>query len=446
MRFWVLTIFLAVACRSSGPRQVTPGPTDAPPACGDGHVDPGEECDGSDLAEQNCQTLGYDSGPLGCDATCHFSRALCVKACGNGSLEVTEACDGALGLPACSTFGYQSCTTACTVDHAHCVTSPFDVGPSFFMAKGGAAVIGDLSPPGLGDLVMAVPSFGRVETFPWVVQQGFQQAQGRKLSFEVTPVATWVADVTGDSLNDVLTLNDDGALDALEATGSAFARVPLLDAGCPGGHFLGASASVKAAAWAQCAPHAVVAISKAGVSWVSAADAGAWSLDSSGGLWRVSGNRLALSASFVDGGVTLTDGPESDLPGAPTAFAVADLDLDGDLDVVGVEGDRVELFERTAAGFASKTTFTSVGPRELSVRDIDLDGRPDLVWLASGQLLIRRNVGPFTFTDLHFDLGASDWLSASLGDVDGDGDLDFALTFATGTDSTRTNVWVNRVR
>jgi len=41
------------------------------PVCGDNKREGGEICDGDDLNEQNCQSLGYGGGNLGCDSDCH---------------------------------------------------------------------------------------------------------------------------------------------------------------------------------------------------------------------------------------------------------------------------------------------------------------------------------------------------------------------------------------
>lgn len=43
--------------------------TDAP-VCGNNEIDGAEVCDGTDLGEQTCQTLGYESGNLSCQSNC----------------------------------------------------------------------------------------------------------------------------------------------------------------------------------------------------------------------------------------------------------------------------------------------------------------------------------------------------------------------------------------
>jgi hypothetical protein len=53
-------------------------PTTVPPAtCGNGRLDPGEQCDGENLFGRDCKTLGFVSGTLRCDANCIFDNRDC---------------------------------------------------------------------------------------------------------------------------------------------------------------------------------------------------------------------------------------------------------------------------------------------------------------------------------------------------------------------------------
>src|SRR6185312_8128378 len=38
--------------------------------CGDGNLDPGEDCDQSQLNGSTCKSLGFDSGTLACTSNC----------------------------------------------------------------------------------------------------------------------------------------------------------------------------------------------------------------------------------------------------------------------------------------------------------------------------------------------------------------------------------------
>lgn len=51
--------------------------TFAHPSCGDGAADGQEMCDGPALNGESCETLGYESGTLGCNANCTYSFAAC---------------------------------------------------------------------------------------------------------------------------------------------------------------------------------------------------------------------------------------------------------------------------------------------------------------------------------------------------------------------------------
>jgi len=426
---------VAAGCRNAGPRPVTPVPITPDPTCGDAHLDEGEECDGSDFGMATCKSQGFDEGQLICDSSCRFVQTLCVKRCGNGVLDPNEACDGDAGVPGCATFGYQACTSACQLEVKHCVTPAFETGPSFFMAKGGAAVVGDVPPLGPRDLVMAVPSFGRVETFPWLAQQGFQQSQGRKLSFEVTPVAPRVADVNRDGLPDIVTLNDDGALDALLAKTSGFSRVALTAQRCAGGHFIGSSPDSIAL---SCGSNVLVTHFDGGAAVVNAPTPAF-----TGDLWSAG----AGSIQRLPGPDFTTDGGRFNLPGSPSQIALGDLDADGDLDLVALQEQTVTLFENSGLDFAAKQSFSALGATDLRVVDLDLDGRSDLIWLGATDVHIWRGHSSLVFTEFLVSLGStSPRFPASFADVDGDGDLDLVITFSEGESATRTDIHLNRVR
>jgi hypothetical protein len=46
--------------------------------CGDGTLDAGEECDGSNLGGESCTTVGFGSGALACGPGCRFDTSACV--------------------------------------------------------------------------------------------------------------------------------------------------------------------------------------------------------------------------------------------------------------------------------------------------------------------------------------------------------------------------------
>ncbi|MBN2722523.1 MAG: hypothetical protein JXR95_00460 [Deltaproteobacteria bacterium] len=85
--------------------------------CGNDLVGGSEDCDNDNLNGSTCSDVGnYDSGTLACDA-CSFDDSGCVEAvCGNGLLGGDEVCDGSeLGEPgfACTDLGYTGGDLSC---------------------------------------------------------------------------------------------------------------------------------------------------------------------------------------------------------------------------------------------------------------------------------------------------------------------------------------------
>ena len=106
--------------------------------CGNNAVDSGEQCDGAQLNGKTCQTLGigYAGGVLRCGRDCRFDRSSCTlpapqPTCGNMVAEPSEQCDGSqlkgqtcqsLGLG--YTAGALACTDSCTFDVRGCTLPP----------------------------------------------------------------------------------------------------------------------------------------------------------------------------------------------------------------------------------------------------------------------------------------------------------------------------------
>lgn len=90
------------------------------PFCGDGFVDPGEECDGQTMPASDCQGVGfYDPGPISCSEACRYNVTACTGRCGDTMINGGEFCDGSpptgsscvdLGFD----FGSLGCTGFCT--------------------------------------------------------------------------------------------------------------------------------------------------------------------------------------------------------------------------------------------------------------------------------------------------------------------------------------------
>ncbi len=107
------------------------------PACGDGVRAAVEACDGEDLNGTTCTSLGYSSGALACSAECSFDFSDCEDAqpnsCGNGVVEGDEICDGdELGEATCLTLGFSGgelrCTAECTHDNSGCTSAGAECG------------------------------------------------------------------------------------------------------------------------------------------------------------------------------------------------------------------------------------------------------------------------------------------------------------------------------
>ncbi len=95
--------------------------------CGNGVINDGEECDGDNLADQTCQSLGYQAGVLACSNHCRFDRSRCEggTVCGNGLLEGGEECDGTdKGDKTCADFSFDGgelgCDPSCHLELTSC--------------------------------------------------------------------------------------------------------------------------------------------------------------------------------------------------------------------------------------------------------------------------------------------------------------------------------------
>ncbi len=80
--------------------------------CGvDGGINPGEDCNGTNLGGATCKTLGFGSGTLTCDSICGYDTSGCIDAV--NCLAPTQDClvAGCVGMPGC----VDSCTPALAI-------------------------------------------------------------------------------------------------------------------------------------------------------------------------------------------------------------------------------------------------------------------------------------------------------------------------------------------
>jgi hypothetical protein len=116
-----------------------------PEPCGNGVIDAGEVCDGGNFVGKTCQNpYGYDGGYLNCVNNCtSISTANCFNnpdPCGNGVIDAGEDCDGTnfAGKTCQNPYGfddgYLACTSSCHISTANCYNDPV-VDTSNWVAK-----------------------------------------------------------------------------------------------------------------------------------------------------------------------------------------------------------------------------------------------------------------------------------------------------------------------
>lgn len=90
----LLAVLMLCDCAVTFPTDYIDGGTDGGSFCGNGVLNEGEECDGTNLDDWRCQDLGYVGGELGCTVECVLDESECYTSdCGNGILEEGEACE-----------------------------------------------------------------------------------------------------------------------------------------------------------------------------------------------------------------------------------------------------------------------------------------------------------------------------------------------------------------
>lgn len=104
--FLVSLLVFAACPKPPGPSGYTP-PSKS--ICGNDRKQSNETCDGLDIDDKSCEQLGYGTGILQCKNDCEdFDRSLCAapSTCGDGRVNGVEICDGdQLNNTLCETLG-----------------------------------------------------------------------------------------------------------------------------------------------------------------------------------------------------------------------------------------------------------------------------------------------------------------------------------------------------
>ncbi len=135
--------------------------------CGDGNVDPGEECDTNNLGGHDCTDFGYVN-PAGafCTAGCSVDYSFCEPECGNGTQEPDEGCDDG------NTFDGDGCDAFCFPEPVQC-TNPIPISL------------------GLGTTVISGTTAGADNMQPQT-SNGCDNGTGPEIVYEITPTAAGI--------------------------------------------------------------------------------------------------------------------------------------------------------------------------------------------------------------------------------------------------------------
>ncbi len=138
---------------------------------------------------------------------------------------------------------------------------------------------------------------------------------------------------------------------------------------------------------------------------------------------------VALARPLAAAGIF---GPRSTIAAAAYSVSAADMDGDGDMDVIGaMESDEVAWFENNGIQGFTKHSISSGSSTAMSViaADIDGDGRMDVISAhtpgsGSGRIVWHRNDGNQSFTEHVISARSAGAGCVFAADMDGDGDLD----------------------
>lgn len=158
---------------------VTTTTTTSGPMCGNGVAEPGEQCDGPDLAGATCLDFGYvNPDGVFCTDGCQLDYGFCEPECGNGTLEPDESCDDG------NLVDGDGCSSTCLPEGGTC-GSPIAV------------------PLTLGTTVLSGSTLGGADSFQPQQSNDCSDGSGPDLVYEITPteagfLTAWIPAASSD--------------------------------------------------------------------------------------------------------------------------------------------------------------------------------------------------------------------------------------------------------
>ena len=159
-----------------------------------------------------------------------------------------------------------------------------------------------------------------------------------------------------------------------------------------------------------------------------------WNHDFRLDLVRANGSVVQLSLQGESGAFSDV-GPEAIVPGTVTGLWPADLDMDGDIDVVvGTDGPTRVLRNNGDGTWQPLDVFAAVtGARAFAWADLDRDADPDAAFVtADGRLRVLANRQATRFVELDPPAGVGGVSAVAAADLDADGAIDLVVGDAQG--------------
>jgi hypothetical protein len=455
----LLLALLAVSCTDDRVKRFEEPPPPEP-RCGDGQVNGDEQCEGDQLGEATCKSLGFISGAVSCAKDCTFDTSRCSRTCGNGKVDPAEECD-ALDLKGarCVDWGSYRCGADCTLGRTGCVPEPYREAQRLSFLNPTYAAFGVRKEAGrdTGLLFVARPLGNVVEILAYDRDKQFDvlSSQNRKLALDGPALPIVVRDLNGDGSSDLvlrylgeqkLTVKLSGANGFTEATIPLGCEAPLEPLAADLDRDKDLDLVVPVCTTDQLTASKVLVVRNDGggtfkaLSPVPLPEPTQFLRLVEGELYVQVPSRKSVKVLSWDGSGGFADkgGKELGSGEVPSDFVAAELNDDAfGIDLIVLDAARSEvraILNKGDGTFAKKPLLGSLvkaGPfRPL---DVDLDGVLDVALLTEKDLVFLK----VSKTDLDVKRQALplNLSAASLdgGDADLDGDPDFAVGGAVGT-------------